>query len=268
MRKALKIAWMLLLTGITARMVLPLIYMAMMSMTSNFTTTVSWDFSEYSFTNYERIFVSLDFVRYFLNSAAVVAGAILINVILGAMAGYGFAKKKFPGRNALYYGIILTMMIPGQVTLIPMYIIVSAMGLNNTHFILMLPVVNAFTVFLMTQSMMSIPDDLLEAARIDGANERITFINVVLPVARSAIVSLTIFTFITVWNDFLWPLVMVSDNHMRTMTLAVAMLRTNYGTNYGLMMAGATLVFVPPFIGYVLLQKRFVESIAMSGIKA
>jgi len=268
LKKLTKALGVTFFTAIAIFMILPLVYMAMMSMTPNMSTAINTRFSEYGFTNYRSIFVSMDFLRYFFNTAIVVFGALLLNNLFGAMAGYAFSKKKFPGKTKLYYGIIITMMIPGQVTLIPMFIMASSLSLNDTLFILMIPIINAFSVFFMTQSMMSLPDDMLEAARIDGANEAKTFLYIVLPLARFAIVSLSIFSFITVWNDFLWPLVMISDSSKRTMTLAVAMLRTNYAVNYGLMMAGSVLVFLPPFIAYCLLQKRFVESISMSGIKA
>jgi len=159
-------------------------------------------------------------------------------------------------------------MIPGQVTLVPVFLIMKSLGLLNTYPALIFPIVNAFGVFLVRQFMLSIPNDLLEAARIDGCSEHRIFFLLVLPLITTVLVSLTIFTFISSWNDFLWPLVIASKPHMKTLTLAIAALKGSYTTNYGLVMAGSTLAFLPPFILYLILQKRFVEGIALSGIKA
>ena len=152
-------------------------------------------------------------------------------------------------------------------TLIPVFTIMKKLGLMNTYPALFLPIINAFGVFLMRQFMVSLPDELLEAARIDGCGENRIFISIVIPLIKSVIVSLTIFTFISCWNDFLWPLVIVTKPQMQTLTLAISALKGSYSTNYGLVMAGSTLTFLPPFVLYVFLQKQFVEGIAISGIK-
>ena len=137
----------------------------------------------------------------------------------------------------------------------------------NTHLVLALPVVNAFGVFLVRQFMVNIPDELIEAARIDGCSEFKIYYSIVLPLIKPVLVSLTVFTFITTWNDFIWPLISITDSNKSTLTLALAALQGNYATKYGLVMAGAALVFLPPFILYILLQKQFVEGIALSGVK-
>ena len=131
----------------------------------------------------------------------------------------------------------------------------------------MLPILNAFGVFLMRQFMENVPDELIEAARIDGCGEIRVFRSVVIPLIRPVIISLTVFTFITSWNDFLWPLVICTNQNMHTLTLAISALKGNYSTNYGLVMAGSMIAFLPPFILYIFLQKQFVEGIALSGIK-
>lgn len=158
-------------------------------------------------------------------------------------------------------------MVPGQVTLIPVFLIIKQLGLMNTHLALMLPILNAFGVFLMRQFMMNVPDDLLEAARIDGCSENRLFLRIVIPLIKPVIISLTVFTFITSWNDFLWPLVTCTNQNMQTLTLAISALKGNYSTNYGLVMAGSVLAFLPPFVLYIFLQKQFVEGIALSGVK-
>jgi multiple sugar transport system permease protein len=202
-----------------------------------------------------------------MNTVIVVVGACVLNIIIGGMAGYAFAKKKFKGRDLIFSILLFTLMVPGQATMIPVFITMRDLGLLNSYIALTLPIVNVFSVFFMRQFMIRIPDDLLEAARIDGCSEFGIFIKIVLPSVKTAMLSLSIFTFITAWNDFLWPLVVTTDNSMRTLTLALSTLQGNYGTNYGIIMAGATLVFIPPFIFYVFLQKKFVEGVTMTGIK-
>ena len=245
----------------------PFVYMILVSMTQKTTLDLRFNFAEFSLKNYVRVFRNLNIGRALLNSIIVTGGACILNCVISSMAAYGFSKKHFPGRDKLFSLYLVTLMIPGQVTLIPIFTIIKHLGLMNTHIALMLPVLNAFGVFLVRQFMMSVPDELLEAARIDGCGEFRLFVSIVLPLVKSVLISLTIFTFITTWNDFLWPLVISTHQDMQTLTLAIAALKGNYSTNYGLVMAGSTLAFLPPFLLYVALQKEFVEGIALSGIK-
>lgn len=246
----------------------PFVYMALMSFTQKKILDLHFPLSEMNWNNYNRIFNSFNMGQAFLNSLIVTGGACLLNNIISAMAAFGFAKKRFPFRDTIFAMYLLTMMIPGQVTLIPVFLIIKNLGLMNTLFALMLPILNAFGVFLMRQFVMSMPDDLLEAAKIDGCGEVRLFVTIVLPLMRTVIISLTIFTFITSWNDFLWPLVTIGEESKKTLTLVIAALKGNYSVHYGLVMAGSMLAFLPPFLLYVLLQKEFVQGIALSGIKA
>ena len=183
------------------------------------------------------------------------------------MAAYGFEKKNFPGRELLFRVYLLTLMIPGQVTMIPVFLMMRDLGLMNTFVALILPSCDAFGVFLIKQFMGSVPDALLEAAEIDGAGEIYKFTQIVIPLITPALVSLTVFTFISSWNNFLWPLVICTDSNMHTLTVALSLLKGRFETNYGLVMAGSTMTFIFPFLLYVFLQKQFVEGIALSGIK-
>lgn len=246
---------------------MPFVYMILVSLTNKTILDLRFNFSAMNFDNYIRVFQNFNIGRYLLNSIIVTAGACALNTIVSSMAAYGFAKKHFPGRKGLFSLYIATLMIPGQVTLIPIFTIMKNLGLINSYIALMLPIVNAFGVFLIHQFMSNVPNELLEAAKIDGASEPRIFVGIVLPLIRSVLISLLIFTFISVWNDFLWPLVIVQDDSMRTLTLAISVLKGSYSTNYGLVMAGTSLAFLPPFILYVILQKQFVEGIALSGIK-
>ncbi len=247
--------------------IFPFAYMMLVSLTQKTVLDLNFADAEYSLINYNRVFRNFNLAVNLANSIIVTVSACVLNCIISSMAAYGFAKKRFPFRDQLFTIYLATLMIPGQVTLIPVFTIMKKLGLMNTYPALFLPIINAFGVFLMRQFMVSLPDELLEAARIDGCGENRIFISIVIPLIKSVIVSLTIFTFISCWNDFLWPLVIVTKPQMQTLTLAISALKGSYSTNYGLVMAGSTLTFLPPFVLYVFLQKQFVEGIAISGIK-
>ncbi|MBE7718537.1 MAG: carbohydrate ABC transporter permease [Lacrimispora celerecrescens] len=245
----------------------PFIYMMLVSLTQKTVLDLNFKDADFGLINYNRVFRNFNLAANLTNSIIVTVSACVLNCIISSMAAYAFAKKKFPFRDQLFSIYLATLMIPGQVTLIPVFTIMKKLGLMNTYPALFLPIINAFGVFLIRQFMVTIPDELLEAARIDGCGENRIFISIVIPLIKSVIVSLTIFTFITCWNDFLWPLVIVTKPEMQTLTLAISAMKGSYSTNYGLVMAGSTLTFMPPFLLYIFLQKQFVEGIAVSGIK-
>lgn len=259
------IGFVLLLLALLA--LTPFVYMVAISLTQKSSLNLDFSGEVFDLSNYVRVFKNLNIARNFLNSVIVTGGACILNCVISSMAAYGFAKKCWPGRDKVFSVYLATLMVPAQVTLIPVFIIIRQLGLINTHVALMLPILNAFGVFLMRQFMRNVPDELLEAARIDGCGEVRLFLSIVLPLIKPVIISLTVFTFITSWNDFLWPLVTCTDQNMQTLTLAISALKGNYNTNYGLVMAGSVIAFLPPFILYVFLQKQFVEGIALSGVK-
>ena len=273
MRKADKKGWVfiiiigavLLFAALLA--MAPFIYMMLVSLTQKTVLDLNFENVDFSFINYNRVFRNFNLATNLTNSIIVTVSACVLNCVISSMAAYAFAKKKFPFRDQLFSIYLATLMIPGQVTLIPVFTIMKKLGLMNTYPALFLPIINAFGVFLIRQFMVTIPDELLEAARIDGCGENRIFISIVIPLIKSVMVSLMIFTFITCWNDFLWPLVIVTKPERQTLTLAISALKGSYSTNYGLVMAGSTLTFLPPFLLYIFLQKQFVEGIAMSGIK-
>ena len=247
--------------------VIPFVYMSLVSLTQKEILDFSFDVSTFSMINYARVFKNFNILVNFRNSLIVTTSACFFNALISSMAAYGFAKKHFPYRNQLFAIYLATLMIPAQVTLIPVFVIIRKLGLLNTYPALIFPILNAFGVFLVRQFMVNVPDELLEASRIDGCNEFRVFFQIVIPLVKPVLISLTIFTFITSWNDFLWPLVIASKPNVKTLTLAIAALKGSYSTNYGLVMAGSTLTFLPPFLLYIVLQKQFVAGIALSGIK-
>ncbi|GAA4424460.1 carbohydrate ABC transporter permease [Georgenia halophila] len=246
---------------------LPFLFMVVTGIQRSEAVSLAFDPDRLQLDNFVRLFTDYGFGRALITSSIVVVLACTVNLVVSSLAAFAFAKKRFPGSEALFWIYIATMMVPVQVTIIPLFVIVRDLGLLNTHLVLILPIINAFGVFLIRQFMSSVPDELLEAARIDGASDRRIFVLIVLPLIRPVLVALTVFTFITAWNDFLWPLVTTSDGSMQTITLAAARLQGRFVTEYGLVMAGATVSFVVPFLIYVLLQRQFVQGVASVGLK-
>lgn len=260
-------AWGLLLLVLSLIAIFPFVYMLLISFTQKKILDFNFDFSTFSLTNYATVFKNFNIGRNLMNSIIVTVCACVLNCIVSTMAAYGFAKKKFWGKELLFSIYLATLMIPGQVTLIPVFTIMKKLNMLNTYPALFLPIINAFGVFLVRQFVENLPDDLFEAARIDGSGEFRIFTTIVIPLIKPVLISLTIFTFISTWNDFLWPLVIATKAEMHTLTLAISALKGSYSTNYGLVMAGSTLAFIFPFVLYIVLQKQFVEGIALSGIK-
>ncbi len=220
-----------------------------------------------SFDSYVRLFTELDFARYLLNTVIVVAIGFA-GMLLVAMAGYGFAKFRFAGRNAMFLLVLATMMIPVQVTMIPTYLILNSVGLTNTLLGVALPtLVGGFGLFLTRQFMTTIPDEMLEAARLDGAGEWRILRSVVLPMSRPILAVLGVLTFITGWNSFLWPLVIATDSDNYTLSVGLSLLNKQLTVSPPLQMAGASLMVIPILVVFVILQRHIVQGFALSGLK-
>lgn len=263
----LGILGILLLTLFTILCIFPFIYMVLLSLTQSKTLNIHLSDIKLDFVNYIYVLTKSSFINALKNSLIVVVFACILNCIMCSMAAYGFEKKKFAGKEILFSIYIATLMVPGQVTLIPLFIMMKNAGMLNNYITLMIPILNAFGVFLVRQFMSGVPDELLEAAKVDGCQEWRIFLQIVIPLIKPVLISLTVFTFVTSWNDFLWPLVATTRSEMSTLTVALSLLKTNYSANYGLVMAGASISFAFPFLLYAFLQRQFVEGIALSGIK-
>jgi multiple sugar transport system permease protein len=219
--------------------------------------------------NYEDLFSRLNFLGYFFNSTVVAIAVTVGNVIFGSMLGYALAKLSFPGKRVLFGLTLGTLMVPGVVTFMPLFVLVANMGLVNSHAGLILPfLAGAFGVFLMRQFISGIPNELLDAARVDGAGEHYIFWRIVMPLSGPAIATLAILTFLASWNSFLWPLVVATSDRMYTLPVAIALFATGQQeTNVALLMAGSVIVILPVLIVFILLQRYFTAGIAMTGIK-
>ena len=216
---------------------------------------------------FTQLLRQLDFGRYLVNTLAVVLIS-MVGLLLMAMAGYGFAKFSFRGKEPLFFLVLTTMMIPVQVTMIPTYLILNGIGLTNTLVGIALPtLVSAFGVFLFRQFMTTIPTEVLEAARIDGAGEARIFAQIVLPMSRPILAVQVVLTFITGWNSFLWPLVIASDQGLYTLSVGIALLNQQVATNPSLQMAAAAVMVVPVLVVFVVFQRHIVQGFALSGLK-
>ena len=219
--------------------------------------------------NFAAWFGPLDFWQFFANSAIVAVFTVLGNLVFCSMVGYALAKMEFPGKRLLFLLVMVTLMVPGVVTFVPLFVMVSSLGLVNTYPALILPFVTApVGVFLMRQFMLGIPEPLLEAARLDGAGEWRIFTRIVMPLCGPPLATLGILTFLSSWNNFLWPLVAAQTEEMYTLPVALSLYSTGQNaTNYGLLLAGSVLVITPIILLFVFLQRWFIRGVATTGLK-
>ncbi|WP_420850673.1 carbohydrate ABC transporter permease [Paenibacillus lutrae] len=221
----------------------------------------------FTIDNFKNLFANMNFGVYLKNTLIIVLFSFL-GLFLNAMAGFGFAKYKFKGRDKLFYLVLATMMIPGQVTMIPVYLILNSMELTNTLIGIVLPgLVGAFGIFLFRQFMSAIPDELLEATRLDGASEFRTFLQIVLPISKPILSVQAILTFIAGWNSFLWPLIIANDEKLYTLSVGLSLLKGQYSSNFALQMAGSSFMVVPILIIFAIFQKYIIDNYSISGMK-
>lgn len=260
----------LLLMG-AVTMVAPFLWMISSSLQTRsqlYQIPPQWIPSPPRWANYHEVWVTIDFARYFLNSCFISTVVTSFAVILSAMAGYAFAKFHFRGKEVAFAYILITLMIPYQVTLIPLFLIFRQLNLLDTYLALILPgLTSAFGIFMMRQFISGIPDDLIDSARIDGAGEGRIFWQVVLPNLKPAASALAIFIFVAIWNDFLWPLVAINQDELKPIQVGLASFVQQHSASWHLVMAGATCALLPVIVVFLIFQRQFVAGIALSGIK-
>lgn len=226
-----------------------------------FPSPVTWE-------HFSRLFTELYFVRNFFNSLVVTISITAVSLFFNSLGGYTFAKFDFPLKRTLFLLLLLTMMVPMQVTMLPAFLILKNAGLLNSYLGLIIPAATSvFGIFLMRQFMYAIPNALIESGRLDGCSEFRIFWSIVLPQVRPAIAALGIFTFMGAWQDFLFPLIVLHDERMYTLPVALATLSGQHATDWGLLMAGSLIVILPIALIFIFTQRRFVEGITLTGMK-
>jgi multiple sugar transport system permease protein len=266
-------------------MILPFLWMLSTSLKPEsqiFRFPPVWIPGKWEWRNYRAAMEAAPFGRYFLNTAIFATAATISNLLFCSMAAYAFARLRFRGRDVLFILVLGTMMIPGQVTMVPVFIMLKhwplaggnnllgagGHGLLNSFTGLVLPgAVGAFGIFLLRQFFMTLPRELEDAARIDGCSEAGIYWRIILPLSRPALATLGIFTFTAAWNEFLWPLLIMSKDSMKTLQVGLQVFQTQYVTRWDLLMAGTVVVTIPVLIIFLAGQRYFTKGIALSGIK-
>ena len=224
--------------------------------------------SRWAFENYTEAFQMYNYMRYFMNSVIVTSIATVLTLLINSMAAYAFAKYNFRGRDGLFVMTLAMIMIPLQVILIPIYLVVSSLGLVNTYWGMIIPAAATPTgVFIIRQYMLTIPDELIEAARIDGAGEFRIFARIVLPLCRPALAVVAIFSILWRWNDFLWPLLIAQKEELYTLPVALALLNGQLVVPYNIVLAMSVMSIIPVLFMFVFMQRQIVQGIAQTGIK-
>lgn len=224
--------------------------------------------SRITLANYAELFERLNVGRYFANSLLIAGAVTLLSLAINSLAGYALAKLRFAGRDRLFRLLIAGLVLPAQVAMIPLFLLLKQIGLINTYWAVILPAsASIFGIFLIRQYALSIPDSLLDAARIDGASEWRIYRSVVLPLLRPILATLGVFTFMTTWNDFMWPLVALIDGDLRTLPVALAVLSGEHVQQTELMMAGSVVTLLPVLLLFLAVQRYYVTGIVAGSVK-
>ena len=252
-------------------MLVPFVWMLSASLKLNkdvFAFPMKWIPETFHWENYKTIWTKIPMATFVLNTFKLTIIVTFLQVLTSSFAAYAFSKLRFKGRNILFLGYIATIAVPWQAYMVPQFMMMREFHLNNTHLaIICLQAFSAFGVFLMKQFYEGIPDELCEAARIDGLSEYGIYRRVMLPLSLPAISTLVIFTFVTTWNDFLGPLIYLNSTDLKTIQLGLRMFITQYSSDYNLIMAASVVSLIPVLIVFLALQKYFVQGVASSGLK-
>jgi len=261
----------LVLTAGALLMVVPFLWMISTSLKTEdqvFVLPPLWFPSNPVFGNYARLFTEIPFGRYIVNSTFVSVSVMVGELLTSAISAFAFARLTFWGRDKIFAMYLATLMIPFHVRLIPIFLVMKLLGWLDTYYVLIVPqIFTVYGVFLFRQFFLNIPQELEDAARIDGCGHLRVLFNVILPLSGPVIATLGVFSFLNTWNDFLWPLVMTSSSDMRVIGVGLAQLQNEYFTLWTLLMSGSVLATLPTLIVFLLAQKYFVQGITISGMK-
>ena len=269
--RALMVGIYVLLILIAALMLIPFIWMLSASFKLNkdvFTFPIEWIPSNPRPQNYVDIWTRIPLLTFIGNTAKLTIIVTLLQLFTSSFAAYAFAKLQFKGKNVLFLGYIATIALPWQAYMVPQFMMLRSWGLNNTHLaIILLQAFSAFGVFLMKQFYEGVPSELCEAARIDGLSEYGIWARIMLPLSKPAISTLIIFTFVSTWNDFLGPLIYLTETELKTIQIGLRMSISQYSAEYGLIMAASVIALIPVLVVFLSLQKYFVQGVASAGLK-
>jgi len=250
---------------------LPYYWMVSCSLKTNdtmFAVPIQWIPSPINWGAYGDAWKAQDFTRYILNSAFVAVAVTLGNLLLASLAGYSLSKFRYFGRGFLFLLILSTMMLPLEVTMVPLFLVVKKLNWPNTYEGLIVPfLVEGFGVFLMRQYIQGIPNELIEAARIDGASELRIYAQIVMPLCKPALAALGVFTFREAWDMYIWPLIIVTKDSLRTLPLGISLFMSSFGTAWDQLMAVAAIGTLPMILLFFFLQRSFIQGIAVTGLK-
>jgi ABC-type glycerol-3-phosphate transport system permease component len=252
-------------------MLLPIFWMvstSVKSLDNVFTLPIEWWPAQPNWQNYADAWNQNPFGRYFVNSTIVATATAAINVLLSSLAGYALAKYSFFGKQAIFLCILATLMLPIEVLMVPTFLLVKNLNWLDSYQSLIIPgAANAFGVFLMRQTMLHVPDPLMDAARIDGASEPRIFFQIVMPLVWPAVLTLALLEFRESWDSFVWPLIVISQNSMRTVSIGLSLFQQENMTNYNQLMAMSSVAMLPMLVLFFFFQRSFIQGIASSGIK-
>lgn len=270
-KHVLRVSLYIVLSVVGIVTVLPFVWMILSSFKSNEEiSALEQTLLPHKFTleNYASLQSSFNFLRYFANSVLIAVIVTVLVVYISCLCGFVLGKYEFKGKNLIFGFVMMTMMIPWSVTIISRYTMFMKAGLQDTYLSLILPVmVSGFGIFMMKQDIAGIPDELLEAARIDGANEFRIFHQIVLPMSKNSISAIAIFQFLWVWEDYLWPYLMIDNEKKQLLAVGLTMFNGRYSTNYGGLFAATVISIVPVIVVYTIFQKRFVAGVAAGSVK-
>lgn len=218
--------------------------------------------------NYRELFARAGMARWVVNSLLLAAAVTVFSLAFNTLAGYAFAKLKFGGRERLFRTLIGALVIPGQVAMMPLFLMLKQMGLVNSYGGVIVPAMaSVFGIYLVRQYARTIPDELLEAARVDGAGEFRIFLSIVVPLLRPVLASLAVFTFLASWNDFMWPLIVLTDEDLQTLPVALAALSREHVQDNEMMMAGSVVTVLPVLVLFLALQKHYIQGLLLGSVK-
>ena len=260
-----------MLVAVACITLLPFYWMlssSLRTMENMFSVPIQWIPDPVNWMSYVLAWRAQDFTRYFLNSGVVAVAITLGNLLLCSLAGYSLTKFRYRGRGLSFALILSTMMLPLEVTMVPLFLIVKSLDWQNSYQGLIVPfLVDGFGVFLMRQYMLSIPSDLIDSARIDGASELRIFRLIIIPLCKPALVALAVFTFREAWDMYIWPLIIITKESLRTLPLGISLFMSSYGTSWDQLMAIAVLGTLPMTLLFFFLQRAFIQGIAATGLK-